>query len=89
MPCIHCQVSGRVQGVFFRASTCDRAQALGLVGEVRNLPDGRVAVTACGPQAILDVLQRWLWEGPRQAAVSDVQCTACPEEAGFSRFEIA
>ncbi|MGB5718262.1 MAG: acylphosphatase [Gammaproteobacteria bacterium] len=89
MPCIHCLVSGRVQGVFFRASTCDRAQALGLVGEVRNLPDGRVAVTACGPQATLDVLQRWLWEGPRQAAVSDVQCTACPEEAGFSRFEIA
>jgi len=33
-------------------------------------------------------LQRWLWEGPRQAAVSDVQCTACPEEAGFSRFEV-
>jgi acylphosphatase len=46
-------------------------------------------VTACGPQVALDAMQRWLWEGPRQAAVSDVQCTTCPEEAGFSRFEIA
>ena len=88
MPCTHCVVSGRVQGVFFRASTRDRAQALGLSGQVRNLPDGRVAVTACGPQAALDTLQQWLWEGPRQAAVSDVQFTSCPEEAGFTRFEI-
>ena len=88
MPCTHCVVSGLVQGVFFRASTRDRAQALGLSGQVRNLPDGRVAVTACGPQAALDTLQQWLWEGPRQAAVSEVQCTSCAEEAGYSRFEI-
>jgi acylphosphatase len=89
MPCIHCLVSGRVQGVFFRASTREQAQALGLNGQVRNLPDGRVAVTASGPQAALDVLHQWLWEGPRQAAVTDVQCTSCPEDSGFSRFEIA
>jgi len=89
MPCLHCLVSGRVQGVFFRASTRDRAQALGLCGEVRNLSDGRVAVTASGPQAALDELQRWLWEGPRQAIVNDVQCTPCTEDYGFSRFEIA
>ena len=88
MPCIHCVVSGRVQGVFFRASTRERAQALGLSGAVRNLPDGRVVVTACGPQAALDALRQWLWEGPRQSVVSDVQCTSCPEETGFSRFKI-
>ena len=89
MPCIHCLVSGRVQGVFFRVSARDQAQALGLSGQVRNLSDGRVAVTACGPQASLELLQRWLREGPRQAAVSDVQCEACPEEAGSKSFEIA
>jgi len=89
MPCIHCLVSGHVQGVFFRASTREQALSLGLSGQVRNLPDGRVAVTACGPQASLDLLQRWLWEGPRQAQVSDVQCEACTEEAGSSGFEIA
>jgi acylphosphatase len=89
MPCIHCLVSGRVQGVFFRASTRDQAMSLGLNGRVRNLPDGRVAVTACGPQASLEQLQFWLWQGPPQAEVSGVQCEACAEETGISGFEIA
>lgn len=88
MACVRCYVSGRVQGVFFRASTRERARSLGLAGEVSNLPDGRVEVTACGSQAALDALQQWLWEGPSQAVVSDVQCEACPEGPGSSRFEI-
>jgi len=54
---------------------------------VSNLPDGRVAVTACGPPAALESLQQWLREGPPQAAVSDVQCEACPD-SGYSRFKI-
>lgn len=88
MACVRCYVSGRVQGVFFRASTRERARSLGLAGEVSNLPDGRVVVTACGSQAALDALQQWLWEGPSQAVVSDVQCEACPKEPGCSHFEI-
>jgi acylphosphatase len=88
MACSRFYVSGRVQGVFFRASTRDRACALGLAGEVSNLADGRVAVTACGSQAALDSLQQWLWEGPSQAAVSGVEREDCPDECGFSRFEI-
>jgi len=52
------------------------------------MPDGRVAVTACGTQAALDSLQQWLWEGPPQAVVRDVQCEACPEEPVFNNFEI-
>ena len=87
MPCIHCLVSGRVQGVFFRVSTRDQAQVLGLTGQVSNLPDGRVAVTACGSQAALESLQQWLREGPPQSAVSDVQCDECPDP-GFSSFRI-
>jgi acylphosphatase len=87
MPCIRCLVSGRVQGVFFRASTRERAQVLGLNGRVRNLPDGRVEVMACGPQAALESLQHWLWQGPSQSKVSDVQCTACPEEHDLRGFE--
>lgn len=89
MACMRCYVSGRVQGVFFRASTRERARALGLAGEVSNLADGRVAVTASGSPAAMDSLQRWLWQGPPQAVVSDVQCESCPEEPGFSSFEIA
>lgn len=73
MPCIRCYVTGRVQGVFFRASTRDRARQLGLTGSAVNLPDGRVEVLACGEQAALDVMREWLWQGPPQANVSDVQ----------------
>lgn len=89
MGCSRFYVSGRVQGVFFRVSTRDRAQALGLAGEVSNLPDGRVAVTACGPAAALASLQQWLQEGPPQAVVSDVQIEDCEDECGYSRFEIS
>ena len=88
MPCIRCLVSGRVQGVFFRVSTRDQAQALGLTGQVSNLPDGRVAVTACGPQAALESLQQWLRQGPPQSAVSDVLCEAC-EDPGNRDFEVS
>ncbi|MGD8875746.1 MAG: acylphosphatase, partial [Gammaproteobacteria bacterium] len=51
MPAMRCYVSGRVQGVFFRASTRDRARQLGLTGQASNLPDGRVEVIASGPEA--------------------------------------
>ena len=72
--CIHCYVSGRVQGVFFRSSTRQRAQALKLDGYARNLPDGRVEVVACGDVKSLNILQKWLLAGPPQARVTSVQC---------------
>jgi acylphosphatase len=71
-----CYVSGRVQGVFFRASTRSRAQALGVTGHARNLPDGRVEVLACGPAASVRALCDWLWEGPPAAEVSAVEVEA-------------
>jgi acylphosphatase len=65
-------VQGRVQGVFFRASTAERARALALEGWVRNLPDGRVEVVAAGDPAALGELTEWLWCGPRLARVDSV-----------------
>jgi len=65
-------VSGQVQGVFFRASTQQYAQGIGLRGWVRNLPDGRVQVEACGDADQLASLQEWLWQGPQYAVVSEV-----------------
>ncbi len=72
--CIRCHVEGRVQGVFYRASTCDAARELGLRGWVRNLPDGRVELVACGAEASLKELEMWLWEGPPSAQVREVRC---------------
>lgn len=65
-------VSGRVQGVFFRASTREQALALGLAGCARNLPDGKVEVLAEGATAALDQLERWLHQGPPAAQVITV-----------------
>jgi acylphosphatase len=74
MVCRRCYVSGRVQGVFFRASTQQQSIKLGVNGYARNLPDGRVEVLACGEAAKVDALCDWLQSGPPQAQVSDVQC---------------
>jgi len=65
-------VTGRVQGVFYRASTRERALALGLVGYARNQPDGSVEVVASGAAAALDALQGWLQQGPPAAQVEQV-----------------
>ena len=65
-------VAGIVQGVFFRASTQAEAQRLDLQGYVRNLPDGRVEVVACGPNAALNELRQWLNTGPPRARVDAI-----------------
>lgn len=66
-------VSGRVQGVGFRWHTWQEATRLGLVGEVRNLADGRVEVLAQGPRARVEALLAWLGRGPRWAAVTGLE----------------
>jgi acylphosphatase len=68
-----CYVAGRVQGVFYRASTRNRANALGVSGHARNLPDGRVEVLACGPPEAVQALCDWLWQGPPAAEVTAVE----------------
>jgi acylphosphatase len=65
-------VSGKVQGVFFRASTRNEALRLGLNGYARNLADGRVEVVASGQAGPLHELEQWLWQGPSGARVDDV-----------------
>ncbi len=70
--CRHFLVSGRVQGVFFRANTQAMARRLGLTGWVCNLPDGRVELVACGEEDRLKQLEAWLWQGPPHARVERV-----------------
>jgi acylphosphatase len=71
-----CIVSGRVQGVFFRASTARQARALGVVGHAVNLDDGRVEVFAIGLPAQVDALCSWLEVGPPAARVERVEVVA-------------
>jgi acylphosphatase len=66
-------VSGRVQGVFFRAATRQRAAELGVTGYAMNLADGRVEVLACGDPGAVAQLGAWLWQGPPSAQVTQVE----------------
>lgn len=76
-------VSGKVQGVFFRAATREQALRLGLRGYAKNLADGRVEVLAAGDDAAIDALAAWLREGPPRARVDELErLPARDEEAG-------
>ena len=79
--CFRCYVSGRVQGVFFRASTQEQAETLGITGYAKNLPDRRVEVLACGDERALEELKSWLWLGPQHSEVVDVVCDAVNPES--------
>jgi acylphosphatase len=70
---VRCVVGGRVQGVYYRASTAAEAKRLALDGWVKNLPDGRVEVVASGTPAAVAALAAWLWQGPPGARVDAVQ----------------
>lgn len=82
------RVRGRVQGVWFRASTAERAGALGVRGHARNLADGSVEVLAVGPAEAVESLLAWLREGPPMARVDDVAVeeVEAGEVGAVSRF---
>jgi len=82
---IHFTVSGRVQGVFFRASTREEAKKLGLSVWVRNLPNGRVEGRASGPEASLHTFRLWLQQGPPMAKVSNLEIEEV-EDSGRNDF---
>jgi acylphosphatase len=73
MICRRSFVSGRVQGVFYRATCVRQAESLGLRGHARNLPDGRVEVLACGEAAVVEQFTAWLWEGSPASKVTGVE----------------
>lgn len=87
MTCKRFLISGRVQGVFYRASTRQMAQSLGLLGWVRNLPDGRVEALACGDEEKLAKLETWLSQGPPMAEVDRVDVEPA-EQADYPDFGI-
>lgn len=83
----HIFVSGRVQGVFFRATTVEVANKLGIKGWVRNRLDGRVEIVAEGEEGKLKDFIEWLKNGPPLAKVTDIVIEEEEPTGGFRSFE--
>ena len=81
-------VSGKVQGVWYRASTRDQALRLGLRGQAGNLADGRVEVLVMGDADAIEPLANWLQQGPPLARVEAVERRDAPVESGTEEFLI-
>ena len=84
----HIFVSGLVQGVFYRQSTKEKAEELGLTGWVRNLPDGRVEIVAEGEEKKIKELIDWAKKGPISAEVRDLEADFEEYKNQFSEFKI-
>lgn len=84
----HVYISGRVQGVFFRDSTRQKARELGVRGWVKNLPDGRVEAVFEGDREAVEALIRWCHVGPPLARVEKVEVQYEPYLGEFDDFEI-
>lgn len=82
-------VKGKVQGVFFRASTREKAESIGVNGSVRNLPDGSVQIEAEATREKLNRLIEWCrGGGPQQARVEEVEILEGPIR-GYNEFRIS
>lgn len=82
-------VTGRVQGVFFRASTAEVAREAGCTGWVRNRPDGTVEAEVQGPAAAVERVVAHCRTGPPHAVVEDVSVREVPVEDGEQGFDAA
>ena len=87
--CIHAHVSGRVQGVWFRAFTRERALEAGVTGWAKNLSDGRVEVMRCGEEAAVEQVLAAIHEGPPNASVSHVDYRREERWGDYDDFSIA
>ena len=82
-------IGGRVQGVFYRASAQQEAMRLGLVGEVRNLPDGQVEAIVEGPKERVEEFIDWCRRGPPSAEVESVRVRWSKALGEFRTFMVA
>ena len=85
---VHAIVEGRVQMVFFRYSTCQEAQKLGLTGWVMNRPEGSVELVAEGPKEAVEALIKWCHTGPPNASVTNVTATEEPYTGEYGMFDV-
>ena len=84
----HVLVSGQVQGVFFRDSTRQKAEELGLAGWVKNTADGQVEALFEGPSGKVKEMVRWCEEGPQHASVENVDTNFESAGGDLKGFEV-
>ena len=85
---VHVVIEGRVQGVFFRASTRDEARARGLTGWVRNRPDGRVEAVFEGDRQVVENMLVWCRKGPPYAYVDQIDIDWQPCQGDLADFRV-
>lgn len=84
---VHLLISGKVQGVFYRAKAKGEAENLGIKGWIKNTPDRRVEAVVNGNDQPLKQFVEWCKQGPATAIVTNVDVTEVPEQK-FEEFEI-
>ncbi len=85
---VHVFVSGIVQGVFFRQKTKQQAESLGVIGWIRNLPDGRVEAVFEGEEDVVNTLVKFCRKGPKGASVTGLIVNRDTFRDEFESFEI-
>jgi len=85
----HILVEGKVQGVYYRVSARKQARSLGLVGWVRNCPDGSVECVTEGERDKIEELAAWCRQGPAKSVVKEVTIKWADYQGEFSAFDIA
>ena len=85
---VHAIISGRVQGVWFRASTKQKADELGLTGWVKNTDEGNVKAEFEGDESQVDAMIAWCWVGSPLAKVTDVKITRQQGKGKTSGFVV-
>ena len=81
-------VSGRVQGVYFRMFTQNKAKHFGIKGCAKNLPDGRVEIIAEGVHNSIENFIKWCRKGPITARVDNVEIIELESDEALTSFEI-
>ena len=84
----HVLISGRVQGVWYRASTKSRAEQLGIRGWVRNTSDGKVEAIFEGEEELVEKMINWCYQGPPNAKVEDIKITKKESTNKYDSFSI-
>lgn len=87
MATVHLMISGKVQGVFYRASAKEKALELALSGWIKNTTDGSVEATVSGADEAVEAFVAWCRQGPPRAEVQHVSVTPKPD-SGLSGFEV-